>query len=271
MGKTVKLTEEQENIIIYNYIKLNKGMKASGKEIGVSDKIVKKVLLKNNIPIKPSGGKSHQKFFVNENFFYTQSNNLGYIIGLLGSDGCVARNENQIYIELQRKDKELLEKVNEIIGNTRPVKDYETGRGYENSKLYFYSQPIKKELSTYNIIPNKTYDENYKFPSKLKKEFYADYIRGLFDGDGCIKDTNGAITWQIDTSSLDIATKTQKILQDIGIEAKISILHKVNIDIYRVYTYNQKNAHKIFNFLYYPNVEIYMNRKYLKFKSLLKS
>jgi len=269
VGKIITLTKQEEDIIIYNYVTLNKGMRASGKEVGVSDKIVKKVLNKYQIPIKPTGGASRQRYFVNEKFFQQQSANLGYVLGMLGSDGCVANSKNMIYIELQRADKEILERINTAIGNTREVKDYETGRGYANSKLYFYSQVVKEELATYNIIPNKTYDSNYDFPYKLNAEFIPDYIRGLFDGDGSIKSTNPTITWQIDTSCYNIAQEICQYLRNKDINAQIQTLPKVNIDIYRVYAYNKENCQKIYNLLYYPNVNLYMIRKYSKFNKLL--
>lgn len=265
MGK-IYLTNEQKTIIINGYLQ-GLSQKASGKLVNVSAKVAKRILEENNIPLRPQG-ETRTIFHVNNNFFKTQSRQMAYILGLLGSDGCVARNKNVIYIELQRQDKEILEKINSILENERPVNDYTTGRGYENSKMYFYSSEIKKDLAKYHIIPNKTYDNQYVFPELLEEKYYFDYIRGLFDGDGCIKSTNPTITWQLDTSSEDIANKICKYLNDYEIEAKISILPKTNINIYRVYCYNKKNCKKLFDLLY-NDTELYMKRKYLKFVELL--
>ena len=265
MGKII-LTKEQEKTIIDTYLS-GASQKKSGEKVGASYKVVQRVLKDNNIPIR-SQGQTRTKFSVNNDFFKTQNRQMAYILGMLGSDGCVARNKNMIYIELQRQDKEILEKINAILENQRPVADYVTGRGYENSKMYFYSQEIKKDLATYHIIPNKTYEAEYRFPEKLKEEFYFDYIRGLFDGDGCIKTTNPTITWQIDTSSKDIAENIQKYLIKYDIEAKIQVLPKTNINIYRVYCYNKNNCSKLFNLLY-NDTDLYLKRKYNKFVELL--
>ena len=267
MGKTI-LTQEQINTIINSYLS-GKSQKESGKEVGVGYKVVQRVLKENNITIR-SQGESRTKYHVNDDFFKTQSPEMAYILGLLGSDGCVAQNKNIIYIELQRQDKAILEKVNNILQNERPIQDYITGRGYENSKMYFYSKTIKEDLADFHIVPNKTYSNEYKFPELLEEKYYADYIRGLFDGDGCIKDSNHCITWQIDTGSQDIAIQLQKYLTTLGIEAKILTLPKTNINIYRLYCYNQKNCKKVFS-LIYNNSELYLQRKYDKFKSLLNS
>ncbi len=168
-------------------------------------------------------------------------------------------------------DREILEKINAIIKNDRPVKDYETGRGYENSKIYFYSKVVKEELATYNIIPNKTYDPEYRFPDKLKEEFYPDYIRGLFDGDGSIKarKERNYPTWQIDSSSKQIVEKIQTYLNKFNIKTSIYEMPKVNINIYRITCSNISGCKKIFDIMYYPEVNLYMKRKYNKYISLL--
>lgn len=268
MGKSIILTKEQEEQIIYNYTTLRYGQKKSGAFIPVSDKVVKKVLLKYNIPIKSIQETNVNKLFVNHKYFKKQSEDMAYWIGILGSDGSVNKNENQIYIELQREDKELLEKLNLTIENQRPVKDYETAKGYENSKLYFYSAEIKKDLAKYKIIPNKTYDNNYGFPYLLEKEYYKDYIRGLFDGDGSIKKGN-SLTWQIDSGSFEIILEIQKFLKEQGIETQYTVLPKKNIDIYRIYCYGEEKIKKIYNLIYNTKSSLFMKRKKDKFKIYL--
>ena len=194
---------------------------------------------------------------------------MGYWLGILGSDGCVASKENQIYIELQQSDSELLEKLNVAIGNERPVKDYTTGRGYECSKLYFYSKQIKQDLAIYHIIPNKTYNPNFLFPETLQKEFIPDYIRGLFDGDGSIKMTGSSVTWQLDCSSENIILNIQSFLQEHNINTNITILPKTNISIYRLYAYGNEKNRKIYNLLYSTSSNLFLRRKKEKFEELL--
>ena len=268
MGKSIILTKEQENKIIYNYTVLKYGQKKSGAFIPVSDKIVKKILLKHNIPIKSIQETNVNKYFINHDYFKKQSEDVGYWIGILGSDGSVNRNKNEIYIELQRQDRELLEKLNSAIENQRPVRDYETARGYENSKIYFYSAEIKKDLKEFKIIPNKTYDKSYGFPFKLNKEYYKDYLRGLFDGDGCIKYGN-SLTWQVDSCSLEIILELQKFLKENDIETQYTICPKQNIDIYRLYCYGKDKIEKIYNLMYNTNSTLFLKRKKDKIKKFL--
>lgn len=271
MGKSVKLTEEQEKQIIYNYTVLHYGQKKAGAFIPVKDKAVKKVLIKYNIPIKTIQETNVNKYNINHNFFKEQTNDMGYWIGILGSDGCVASQENQVYIELQEEDKELLEKLNKSIKNERPVKEYITSCGYKNCKLYFHSKEIKKDLQEYRIIPNKTYDKNYGFPYKLNKQYYLDYIRGMFDGDGSIKLTGKCPTFQIDTSSEEIADEIIKIFkEEYNIELKKAINPKVNINLYRVYGYGKEKCRKIYDLLYSTGSNLFLARKKKKFQDLIK-
>ena len=65
MGKTIILTKEQEDQIIYNYTILHYGQKKAGAFIPVSDKIVKKVLIKYGIPIKSIQETNINKFGIN--------------------------------------------------------------------------------------------------------------------------------------------------------------------------------------------------------------
>ncbi len=269
MGKRKILTEEQEKQIVYNYTVLKYGQKKSGAFIPVSDGIVKKVLKKYNIPIKTIQETNVNKYYVNHDFFKNQSSDMAYWIGMLASDGSVNKSENQIYIELQRSDKELLEKMNKVIENQRPVADYVTGRGYENSKLYFYSKEIKKDLASFGIVPNKTYSEDYVFPYKLQKKYYADYIRGLFDGDGSVKLTNNTPTFQIDIGRMEIAKNIIDFFKEQEISLEMSFLPKKNVTLYRVYGYTKKKLLKIYNLLYSTESELYLKRKKDKFEELI--
>ena len=271
MGKRIELTREQQDQIIYNYTVLKWSRKRSGAFIPVSDGVVKRILEENNIHVKTLYETNINKFNVKHDYFKNQTSDMGYWIGILGSDGCVASQSNQIYIELQRQDKELLEKLNLSIQNERPVKDYITGKGYENSKIYFYSKEIKKDLSTFHIIPNKTYSDKYDFPELLNKEFYPDYIRGLFDGDGCIKQTEGhSPCWQIDLGKESIALKIIDIFKEQNIKINYTYMPKKNVTLTRIYSYGKNTLQQIYNYLYFTGSNLFLKRKKDKIEEILK-
>lgn len=247
--------------------------KALSKKYNCSDNLILRVLKENNITIRTVHDKDghYRKYSVNDKYFNlnNQTHNSAYILGLLASDGCVHSEKNLIYIELQRADKEVLEEVNKEIKNARPVKDYyNNSKDYENSKLWFYSAEIKQDLAKYFIIPNKTSFDN-DFMQNINGQFYIDYIRGHFDGDGSIKWTNGTITWQIDSTSLKTLKHMQQYMKNThGIELKIA---NRNNGLYRIYCYGFDNCLKIFQLFYeYPPSEtIRMKRKQQRFAELL--
>ena len=104
----------------------------------------------------------------------------------------------------------------------------------------------------------------------LDIKYYPDFIRGMFDGDGCIKKVNGCIQWQIDTSSNDMAEKIKNFLLSKDIKADIQLEKRKNLIMYRVYCYNKNNATKIFNLLYKDNI-LFLKRKKDLFSSFLSS
>lgn len=276
MAKRREFTNEEIKDII-NLYKQKIPRKHIAMKYKCTDKVIVRILEENNIEIKKF--QSHittknRKYNINDYYFSleNQKSNSAYILGVLASDGCVASSQNQIYIELQREDRELLEKINIELENERPVKDYlNNSKFYENSKLYFFSKQIKDDLALYNIIPNKTAYDN-DFLQNIKEEYEIDFIRGLFDGDGCIKWVNGSISWQIDSTSSKTLYHIQNILKKYEIETEVvekkdkSIVNK---KVYRIYCYNYQKCSKLYSLFYQKENILYMKRKQKHFLELL--
>ncbi len=264
-----EVTLEQKEKIIYNYTVLGKGQKASGAEFGFGDKVVKRILVENNIPIRTKVGGKRQ-FHVDDNYFNpnNQSANQAYIIGFLGADGNVNSKENRIDLELWKEDHEILEKIKTEIKCEREIKIYQCANGYEKHKLYFSSEQIKNDLEKFHIVPNKTYSEDYDFPSIIKENYIVDYIRGLFDGDGSVKWANGTICFQIDSSNKNILIGINNYLKSKEIKMSFRENHKTNCILHRLYCYGDE-AIKIYQILYTPN-SLFLERKKNKWEELLK-
>lgn len=250
------------------------GQKKSGEEFHMNDVMVKRLLKENNIPIKKVEETNISRFFVDEYFFEKEkiTEDSSYVLGLLAADGCVSSKENRIMIELMAEDYQVLEDINKKIKNERAVKIYERKDGRKCCKIYFYSKKIKKDLAIYDIKPRKTYDKESNFLKNIPKEFFSSFLRGFFDGDGCITYTNGSIRWQLDGASKQTFLMVQRTLKDFyNIETKIRIEpdKKSTIEKYRLYCYGFGNCEKIFNLMYSePNI-LKLDRKFDKYKKLL--
>lgn len=142
---------------------------------------------------------------VNNNYFSIQNNRMAYILGFLAADGNVQKNGNRIQSQLSIKDRDQLEMLQKEIGGVE-VYEY-LSNGYQCCGWHCYSAQIKKDLAEYGIIPHKT--GHIEIPKKLDKQYWRDFIRGYFDGDGSIsKDANGM--------RMSITSANPEILIDIN-------------------------------------------------------
>ena len=263
------ITKEQEEIVIYNYTTLNKGLKSAGKEFNFSDNIIKKILLKNNIPIRSVGGQ--RKFLVDDNYFKNQSSNMAYILGFWAADGNVSSTENRLDLELASVDIDILEKIRAEIKSERPIKSYRCENGYTKNKLLFWSSKIKSDFIKYGIVPNKTYSKDFSMPYELDKKYWIDYIRGFFDGDGSITKNQYSIAFHLNSVNYSFLETIKIFLKEYyNITTNISTtgMKNRNIPMYRLYCYSDE-VKKIFDILYTPN-SLFLIRKHEKWIELLK-
>ena len=271
MSKTI-LTKEQENSIITDYNN-GKSQNQLSKEYQVSTGTIKRALIRNNIKIRSVQETNTSHYKIDENFFgiNNQTSESAYVLGLLASDGWVSKEDNCVCIELQQSDKQILNDVNIILKNERPIKDYIRASGYANSKLYFFSKKIKEDLALYDIIPNKTYVDT-NFTKNIKYELLPDFLRGFFDGDGCVTSANGGIRWQLDGTSLETFLSILDYLKYNHITTVLENTadNSCTIPRYRLYTYSKERTQKIFDLCYYNPSVIKLERKYNTFKTLLK-
>ena len=268
MKKTIDKKIQSE--IINNYVNKGYGLIKSGKEFGIGQTCVKRILQENGVKIRTlqeanSLHKDKNKMPLNDNYFQIQSCNMAYILGILASDGTVKKDRNEIKLTLERTDRELLEKIHSELDMARPIRDYEDRKGHKSSSLVISSKQIKNDIAMYGIIPEKTF--NLVFPKKLEEKYYIDYIRGFFDGDGCICQKH---TGQVVFSLYCACPKFLQQVIDYFYE-KYSIAKKdiyPHGSIYKV-EYAKKATEQIYHILYTPN-SLYMKRKKDKFDSIFK-
>lgn len=273
MSKTI-LTPEQEQEIVYKYTILHISQNQLHKEYNVSTGTIDRALKRNGIEKRSLSETNKSKYNINQSFFnkdYLNANG-AYILGLLASDGWVAKEENCVCIELQSSDRQILEDVNKVLENEREIKDYMRANGYQNSKLYFYSAQIKNDLKYYDIVPTKTYNLNSNFIKNIPEQYQMDFVRGFFDGDGCITGASGSLRWQLDGASFNTLKNIQTIFKTYGIDLTIveTTDETCTIPRYRLYTYGKATCNHIFQLFYHNKPKLYLQRKYEKFQELLK-
>ena len=261
-NEKLRLSEDVEKQIVKEYLN-GVARHQIRKEFNISDSKVVSVLSKYDInKLRTIQQSNIAKFKLNENYFDKQNSHMAYVLGMLASDGTISKT-NMIGIELQQSDYKILQNIQHDMGLEREIKFYETSRGYKNCKLYFYSRYIKDKLAEYGIVNNKTYSDKFVFPN-LQDEFIPHYIRGYFDGNGCVKKTGNSLTFQIDCPSKDVIDKIKDFFTSKNINCNVCSAKKTNIDLYRLYAYGD-NARKIFDIIYKDKDNLFLDRKYEKY------
>ena len=274
MANPIQLSQEVIDKIIYDYTINKYGLIKTGKNNGVGERIVRKILLENKIHIRSRSEAAivsniqRRQFNVDDNYFSTENSNMAYLLGFLASDGTVDKKNNRIKIGLSSIDKEFLVKIKEELKYEGDILNYITSNGFSVSELTFTSQQIKKDLARYNIVPNKTF--TFKFPKNLSKKYWIDFIRGYFDGDGSVSTAgNNAIRWQICSATKNVLETIVDFFYEEYHIKKVSILEqpRKNNTLY-YFQYSTNATKEIFSILYKKN-SLKLPRKYLKFKELI--
>lgn len=243
-----------ENKIIENYVVKGMGQSAAGKEFNFGAYKVKKILKENNIKIRNHNqavilkNKRFRKYDNNDNYFSIESKNMAYIMGFIAADGTIRKDSNEIKITLAAKDRVQLENIKKEIGIQVNVKDFTTKSGYDSCTLQWTSEQHKKDLKKYNIIPQKTFILTP--PYQLSKEYWIDYIRGYFDGDGSINNLkNKSLRWQVCSATKILLEWILDYFEELGIP-KVNIQERKNKNILYTIQYSTSSTKKIYDVLY---------------------
>lgn len=123
---------------------------------------------------------------VNRKFFKVWSREMSYVLGFFAADGTmIVNNRGAHFIEFHSTDKQLIEMVRNILESNHKisVKKPRDSRHKLAYRLQLGSKEMFEDLLTLGFVPNKSL--TIKFPV-IPETFQKDFIRGYFDGDGCI-------------------------------------------------------------------------------------
>lgn len=126
----------------------------------------------------------------NEDFFEKiDSEEKAYWLGFICADGYINKRGNTVGICLDKSDEDHLKKFLRCLKSDENRLNYRTGRFDENYKITekvtteLYSRKMSKDLSNLGITIDKS-----KTLGKINvsKDLINHFIRGYFDGDGCV-------------------------------------------------------------------------------------
>ena len=187
---TQEISRQLLQSIVDQYVCEKKSVYQIRKETGISEYYIEKALKEAQVKKRTyvDAKQIGRKYTLDDDFFKTQNHDMAYVLGLLASDGNVSKEENGVFIELERTDEYLLEQIRELTNNSRPLSHYthkhQNGSDTEAVSFKAWSAEWKKDLAIYNIVPAKTFI--LKPPTYLNKKYFISYLKGYFDGDGTI-------------------------------------------------------------------------------------
>lgn len=203
-----------------------------------------------------------------------------YILGFYIADGCL--NGNKFVITLNEKDKEILEKIRDYMSPiTKLIYKKETinKQSIVSHPMYSFAFACKEIVSCLEDLglgKNKTYLSK-SIKNVVPKELMWDFIRGYWDGDGCISSSNVTknvketsynyinIGFTIISKDPDILNEMNEFFIEEGINTHVYPDNKGN---YLVGTHSKSEVEKIYNKLYNSS-NLFMERKRAKFNEIM--
>lgn len=209
---------------------------------------------------------------------------MAYVLGFLYADGNItdAVSSRTQYITFVNTEREIIEKIKEAIESRHPIHSrppriatHYNGRylSRELFELRIGSRKMFNDLITIGVVPNKS--KIAKFP-KIPKKFLHHFVRGYFNGDGCVyvEYSKGKIQKRILKRMRSIFISGSKIFLE---ELQYFLLNVGNIERGRIYhnsrafrlVYPTSSSIKLFKFIYKNKGKLFLERKYKIFQDYI--
>lgn len=229
----------------------------------------------------PRGG--HNRININHNFFQNWSPVMAYVLGFIFADGTiedVQKSSRTCYISITSKDLSILEKIRNVMQSHHQFYKrlpqsitFSNGKRYITSEEYVFrigSKLMYNDLLNLGLTPRKSL--NILFPT-IPPGYLSHFIRGYFDGDGCIYLIKSKYPRIIFTSGsnqfLEGLSTTLSALLQIPRKRIYYQLQQSNNLCYRLY-YNTKLSSKVLEFMYRDLEKApYLERKFAIYQSYL--
>lgn len=225
------------------------------------------------------------KYYYNKDYFSKiDSEDKAYWLGFLYADGCINRyyandklKSMSLEISLCHEDKIHLEKFASCLNSNVPIKDKISkykDKEYKTNRITINCTKLCYDLIALNCTPQKTYTITFPSYDIVPKQYMRDFIRGYFDGDGCICVTQMNGKPHIITTITGMSDMLKSISDFLLSEKIIRKIPKIHNDLRSnacsVYYYGEDSNKELLDYLY-KDSNIYLDRKYNKYKDFYKN
>lgn len=214
------------------------------------------------------------KYKVNQDFFKSWSATMAYVLGYLYADGSLedASYLRGKYIRVSSVEKSIIIRIRRWLDSRHSIVKYppSTLNGRPRYLLKIGSHALYNNLVQLGLYPNKSL--TVTLPS-IPGKFLRDFVRGYFDGDGCVYfwRTRGK-TRKIISRKLSVifTSGSKKFLEGLAValNQRLGLKQTKIYDSHRSYQlrYVTEDSIKIFKFLYRLTPPLlFLRRKYKKF------
>lgn len=177
--------------------------------------------------------------------------NLWYLVGLITSDGNLSKDGR--HIDITAKEKDFLERIKENLGLVNKVCAKNKGTPKQAYRIQIANKEFYEFLLSIGLTQNKSLTIG---ELKVPNEYFIDFVRGVIDGDGCIRKwrhpSNQGEQW-----SLRIYSGSEGFIRWLKDASEISLRIKGKIykqsDTQWILKYGKMAARKITEKCYYKN------------------
>lgn len=242
--EVVNMKQYQDKELLEQLYNKHKSAYKIAEELGVNYKTIYSWLKKFDIKTNDSL-QSARKHNCNHDYFnLIDSGTKAYWLGFIMADGCIYKGDSKdsyrLQINLASGDRTVLERFNNSIESDYNIED-KIVNGHEVSTLKINSTKMCKDLMSLGVTPKKSL-----ICSMPNIQFKNDFIRGYFDGDGCITSSNNK--WKVSIVGGQPMLETmQNYLREKDIESHI---YPVRNNIFDLTISKQSEMYKFHNMIY---------------------
>jgi hypothetical protein len=237
----------------------------------ISTQSVYDIVHRYNIPNKR--GRNNRKNIFNYNYFDNiDSKDKAYFLGWLYSDGNNYPESGTIQLKIKRSDEEILKTFRKYISDENyPIVRVKRNIGEDQSVIVLTNKHTSEQLSSIGVVKRKTFLLTFPDERILPKEFHSHFIRGYFDGDGCIsaykgiKDKNFNYFFTI-SGNYNFLDECQNVLIKYLSFKKCKLIK--NKSIFNMCYGGNNQIKSIYTWMYKDCGDLYLKRKRLKFEKL---
>jgi len=218
-----------------------------------------------------------RKYKVNNNFFNIWSHDMAYILGFWWADGNIYRDI--FSISQKKSDEYILKNILSTMESDYPIHN---SKSHNNSSFAIRSKEIIQSITKIGGTERKS--KTCGFPN-VPKEYMPDFIRGVWDGDGCITRQTGRKSYfsALTSGSKKFVEQTQdtlrksihefmggqifKIVQKKGKKFPSGYVSKKQL-IYYDLRIGVNDTKRLGYYMYNERCNLKLERKYKIFKSL---